>query len=244
MTLSFFVVLFALLGSIQLSTELIGIGIVSGALALGAVYSQGILGPFRGKVGGVVGSKWKAIDYMRGYVVPNYPGTPSQLIQNDRMASVVALGRQILGAVLRPFWDFKYSNQSGWSAFIQANIMLLADMTYLVTTDNVFAKGGITITPVADVTYETGVGTIGVDVSSSSVGNQESDDIQFLVIINKTDNTVVFAGENGTRASIGSPVINDDLSAADLLAFVFYVRDEDYPEFDVSDSVGVQVSAT
>lgn len=243
MTLTFFVLLFALLGSIQLSTELFGIGIGAGALALGAVYSQGILGPFRGKVGGVVGSKWKAIDYMRGYVVPNFPGTPSQLIQNDRMASVVALGRQILGSVLRPFWDFKYSNQSGWSAFIQANIMFLADTTYLITEDNIVSKGGITPTAITAAVYTTGDGSLQITHQMGTIGNQESDDHSFVVVVNITNNEVLFAEEGDTDRQEVNVTIEEGLTATNLRVFLFYFRDSDFPEFDVSDSVNVIAEA-
>jgi hypothetical protein len=48
---------------------------------------KGILGPFSGKVGAVVGASWRGIDYMRGLPEKSTkPATPLQLAQQNKMA--------------------------------------------------------------------------------------------------------------------------------------------------------------
>lgn len=50
-------------------------------------YKKGILGPFRGKLGTVVGASWRGIDYMRSLPEPNNkPATPAQLAQRNKIS--------------------------------------------------------------------------------------------------------------------------------------------------------------
>src|SRR5260221_6650796 len=57
---------------------------------MGAI-SKGVLGPFSGTVGPVIGGSWKGIDYMRSQPTPkkNRQPTPAQLDQQARFALVV-----------------------------------------------------------------------------------------------------------------------------------------------------------
>lgn len=59
-------------------------------------YSKGILGPFSGKVGTVVGSSWNGIDYMRSLPKPSSKApTEAQTIQRVRMALAVGFLKPI-----------------------------------------------------------------------------------------------------------------------------------------------------
>ena len=59
-------------------------------------YSKGILGPFSGKVGTVVGSSWNGIDYMRSLPKPtNRTPTDAQLQQRVKMALAVGFLKPI-----------------------------------------------------------------------------------------------------------------------------------------------------
>ncbi|WP_316812699.1 DUF6266 family protein [Pedobacter heparinus] len=51
-----------------------------------AKYKQGILGPFSGKIGNVVGASWKGISYFRSLAEPsNKPATEAQLAQRNKV---------------------------------------------------------------------------------------------------------------------------------------------------------------
>lgn len=62
-----------------------------------AKYEGGILAPVHGKVGSVVGSNWRAIDYVRSYTshVKN-PRTTAQQAQRGRLAKATGIARQLL----------------------------------------------------------------------------------------------------------------------------------------------------
>lgn len=54
-----------------------------------AKYKTGILGPFRGTVGTITGSKWKGIDYMRSRSGPNKSSSPAQQVQRAKFSLVI-----------------------------------------------------------------------------------------------------------------------------------------------------------
>lgn len=62
-----------------------------------AKYEGGILAPVHGKVGSVVGSNWRAIDYVRSYTsqVKN-PRTDKQQAQRGRLRDATAIARVLL----------------------------------------------------------------------------------------------------------------------------------------------------
>ncbi|RZK46689.1 MAG: hypothetical protein EOO94_02235 [Pedobacter sp.] len=63
-------------------------------------YKKGILGYFRGKVGTVVGSIWKGINYMKSLPdVSNSEPTPAQLNARLKFAMVVSFFSRIKGAI-------------------------------------------------------------------------------------------------------------------------------------------------
>lgn len=64
-----------------------------------AKYSRGILGPVRGTVGTVVGSSWRAIDYVRGKATSvRNPRTPAQLEQRGKFKTYTRFARGLLTA--------------------------------------------------------------------------------------------------------------------------------------------------
>lgn len=88
-----------------------------------AVLRRGILGGLRGKVANVVGSSWKGIDTLRSLPlsVAN-PRTAGQVAQRSKFSSVVALAKLILVVFIKPLWDRFAQRQSGYNAFVSANI--------------------------------------------------------------------------------------------------------------------------
>lgn len=90
-----------------------------------AKIQSGILSPPIGKVGGVVGFKWKDKACLRGYVIPRYSNTDLQEAQRIlfRLAAKFASG--FLGQVIQPYMDKFVRNMSGYNDCIQYNIPYL-----------------------------------------------------------------------------------------------------------------------
>lgn len=65
-------------------------------------YTQGILGPFSGKVGAIVGSSWKGVNYIKSLPGPNTSNTERQQVQRSRFKSVVKMASSLLASLIRP----------------------------------------------------------------------------------------------------------------------------------------------
>ena len=84
--------------------------------------SQGILGGFSGKVGTVIGSTWKGINYMRSISTNvSSSNSPAQLAQRARFATVVKF-LQPLTAYLRIGFKNQAIKMSGFNAASSYNL--------------------------------------------------------------------------------------------------------------------------
>lgn len=83
-------------------------------------YKQGILGPFSGKVGQVVGSFWNGVSYMRS-LAPNVanPRTVDQQRVRGNFAKLSEVLRPLRVAIRAGFVGLQ--GQSAWSAAMSAN---------------------------------------------------------------------------------------------------------------------------
>jgi hypothetical protein len=88
-----------------------------------ATLKRGILGGFSGSVANVVGTSWKGIDVMRSkpLSVAN-PKTAAQETQRGKFSQVVEVASNLLVTIVKPLWDRFAQRQSGYNAFIKANI--------------------------------------------------------------------------------------------------------------------------
>lgn len=90
-----------------------------------ATYKQGILGPFTGKVGTVVGTYWKGRYVMRG-LAPNVEN-PRTDAQQDNRLRMTLIGR-LAGAVL-PLVDLGYYAQAERARIAPINIYTSVNLT-------------------------------------------------------------------------------------------------------------------
>lgn len=90
------------------------------------VIRQGILGGFSGKVGSVTGSSWKGIAVIksRPLSVAN-PRTSGQVAQRSKLSTIVDLAKPLVSPVIKPLWDRFAVKQSGYNAFVQANMAFM-----------------------------------------------------------------------------------------------------------------------
>lgn len=87
-----------------------------------AKLSGGILGSVSGKVSGVVAASWKDKNYVRSYVATNASNSTAQAAQRSLFSNAVYLAKLVLGQVINVYWDPFEKSQSGFNAWIKANI--------------------------------------------------------------------------------------------------------------------------
>ncbi len=121
-----------------------------------ATYKQGILGPFSGKVGTVVGSSWRGIAYIRSLAtkVAN-PRTAAQLEVRNKLSATSKRLRLFLSSIRRGF--VSSGAASGWSAAVKFN-------RQYVSFDE---KTGAYVFPIEDVKLSDGAKPFDVAVSNA-----------------------------------------------------------------------------
>lgn len=196
-----------------------------GPLAIGGVITGGILGGFSGKVGAVVGGKWKTTNYMRAYVIPANPNTVGQQNQRGKTGRLVSIAKSVLSTIVQPYWNPFYSTMSGYNAFVKANKASLADTTFELDADFVMSEG--TLHPLLTLAgvYTTGTGALAVTwADNSGVGNALGTDGVVLIAVN-IDGTLYDLDTADTRA--GSPAeltLPTGLTATSIVVFGFAKR--------------------
>jgi len=219
-----------------------GIQVVTGGLTLKkmmptGVINQGILGGFSGKVGPVVGGKWKDIDYMRSYVIPANPDTLGQQAVRAKFAALVAEARQLLSSVLQPFWDLFYSNMSGFNAWISQNYAL-ADSDGILDENAVMAKGTLESSASSAGTYNATNGNVVLSYSATIIGNGLTSDVAAIVVYDSSTGRMYIDTSAATRDDGEAPItIETGLTPGDLYAYVFFYRGTG-SDLVVSDSFG------
>jgi len=212
-----------------------------GTLILGGVITQGILGGFSGKVGPVVGGKWKDIDYMRSYVIPANPNTAAQQAVRAKFAQLVVTGRALLATILQPYWDPFLSNMSGFNSWISENYAL-SDSDGVIDRTAVMAKG--TLESNAIVSAIKSSTSVPVIYNGVPAGNGLISDFVVAIVYDTSTDIAYFEVGNETRGDAETTVtVPADITPADCFAFTFCFRGTG-SELIVSDSTGANVTGT
>jgi hypothetical protein len=200
------------------------------------VIQNGILGGFSGKVGPVVGGRWKDIDYMRSYVIPSNPNSPSQQTVRAKFAALVAAARQILASVLQPYWDPFYPNMSGFNAWISKNYAP-SDSAGVLDDGAIMSKGTLFPQAIDSANYDTVTGQGTITWSQDLTGNQLGTDLTLLVVLDAENQDLYFFSDAGGReGEETSYTIRTGLTAANVICFLFFAQGTG-SEMIVSDSV-------
>lgn len=195
-----------------------------GSLSIGAVIQNGILGGGKNKVGPVIMSKWKSIDYIRAYAAPANPNTTAQQAVRSKFAQLVLNARQLLTTILKPFWDPFYSDKSGFNAFISANYSTLNASNQFQLTSKI-TQGTLEGTSVITAVYNISTGVITVDYDANTSGNGLPTDMIWAVVYDKASKNFVAASALDERAAV-SAAINapSGLTASNLILYLFATR--------------------
>lgn len=195
-----------------------------GSLSIGAVIQNGILGGGKNKVGPVIMSKWKSIDYIRAYAAPANPNTTAQQAVRSKFAQLVLNARQLLTTILKPFWDPFYSDKSGFNAFISANYSTLNASNQFQLTSKI-TQGTLEGTSVITAVYNISTGVITVDYDANTSGNGLPTDMIWAVVYDKASKNFVAASALDERSAVSSAINAPlGLTASNLILYLFATR--------------------
>lgn len=186
-----------------------------------AKITKGILGGVAGKVGNVVGGRWKTTDYIRSYVIPANPRTAGQISQRAKMTNIVAFAKLILGSIINAYWDPFLKAVSGYNQFIKKNIdSAAAPITY---SGMKMSEGKLLATAIATATYNTGTGEYILTWDSSAISNQKSTDPLVVLIYSEEVASFFQSIEVLTRTDATiADTITTGLDPAKLHAYMFF----------------------
>jgi len=183
--------------------------------------TNGILGSVTGKVGGVVGSKWKGRNTLRGYAKPGNPNTTAQQTQRGLFSFVIEIAKYFTSSIISDYWNPFASTISGFNAFCKAN---LNSVTTNVDYPNLkISQGSLDPAPITSATYN----TPNVDFvwSTAAQGNGSETDVMVGIVIDSV-NKVAFVDTTFSARVDGGDSLNVGAgrTAADLKAYLFAVQ--------------------
>jgi len=191
--------------------------------------SQGILGGVSGKVGNVIGSSWKGIDYIR--IMPQSvanPQTDAQLSQRQKMSVTTHFVQPLAEFVRTGFKQFAIK-MSGFNAAISYNIRNALTGTYpnfaIDYPNALVARGGLA-SALNQVAASTVAGTVHFtwDDNSGEIGASAYDKT-LLVVYNPAQNQAVTVSELAERADGTQTITVPDSFSGDLVhCFIAFIK--------------------
>jgi len=152
--------------------------------------NSGILGGVSGRVGGVSGSSWKGINYLKtrpqSVAVSQSAGS---IIARGKWPVLTRIGSDILSPIIKPLWDRFAQKESGYNAWIRSNYDMINSSYAVVPASGVMSKGtldgvaGVVI--VADKSDERFAITW---TNNGGTGNALDGDMAYITVYNVTQN--------------------------------------------------------
>lgn len=201
---------------------------------------SGILGGFSGKVGPVVGGKWKSIDYMRSYVIPANPNTPAQQTVRTKFSELIGYAKAVLTSLIQPYWDPFYSDMSGFNAWVSKNYANLGIGNALDETA-IMSQGSLE--PVKSLTSAViSTNKVVLTFDEGIVGNGLSTDVMKVAYYQTNNDVLEFIDPSKTRADSPCDITPSATPEEDDVIYVFFHRGTG-SSFVVSDSTAILVTA-
>jgi hypothetical protein len=179
-------------------------------------------GDLTGKLGGLVGARWKQSPYTRRYVVPANPRTDAQMATRDSWAFLVAVGRRINSTILKLFTLPKPKAMSAFNRFLQIN------KWFIDTNPDEYAsvkisEGGLYIKPISNVVADVTAGTVTVTWPVEMQGEAKADDIAIIVVRNDTQDSYGFS--TIVERSVGTVIIDlEGINEDEAHVWMFFVQ--------------------
>lgn len=148
------------------------------------VIKRGILGGVQNKIGNVVGSSWKGIATLRSLPlsVAN-PKTAPQLAQRSKFSQASKFGSMILAGAIKPLWDRFAQQESGYNAFVRANINNFEIGDTPNWSNMMISKGTVSSSPITSASLDDSAGTLTVNWDSSVGGDSSPTDQAYVVLV-------------------------------------------------------------
>lgn len=184
-----------------------------------AIIPQGILGGVKNKIGNVVGSSWKGIPVLKSkpLSVAN-PRTAGQVSQRDAFALASSIGSQILASWIKPFWDRSASKQSGYNAWVSANVGFMAGGVIANYSDLIMSNGKLTAATSIAATADDSDNSITITPTVGTLNQfSANSDIAQAVYYNATKQVWVVTGDLGARTAAPYSITDSFMTAGDVL---------------------------
>jgi hypothetical protein len=164
---------------------------------------KGILGGFSGKIGTVIGGRWKGIEYMRSKPVGNNSSSPAQLVQRAKFSMVATFIRSFKGLLSTSFRD-KNHKMTGPNSALSYTLKnaVIGDYPDLKIDYSlvVVAKGNLPNASLpAAAAGSTGKVKFGW-TDNSRTGQAQETDKAILVVYLEDRNECIFTKDGGKRS--------------------------------------------
>lgn len=171
-----------------------------------ATYKKGINGPLSGKVGNVIASSWRGINYFKGLNSSvSKPATPAQLYQRALLAMVSAWLKPLRDLIWVGFQVFSGTKtpMNGAISFIMTEATIRdADSARLDFSKVIFSRGELLMSIITEVLYlESGSLQVKWRDVAGSVFAKGNDMANFVIYNEAKEKFVTF--ENITERAVG-----------------------------------------
>jgi hypothetical protein len=172
--------------------------------------NQGVLGGVSGKIGNVIGSTWKGIDYLRIMPVSVAdPQTVPQLTQRLKFATVEAF-IQPSSQFLRIGFKAYAVKMSGFNAALSYNIKNAITGTYpnydIDPAVALLSRGVLEAPNTPSAAAAASEAVVFSWLNPAGAGNASDTDITYCIVLNVTKNQMVYFGNTSTRADLTQTV--------------------------------------
>ena len=178
-----------------------------------AKITSGILGKARGKIGGVVASTWKNVNYVRTLVTPANPNTAAQAAARLVFKTCATWAMGMVGAILNVYMSPFLRGMSGFNWAVKTNranfVLPVSWGNMLITHGSLFAATILATTPTA--------GVISISYSTDPGSNGMDTDAVYLACFDQTNSKWFFAAAEVAR-SLGSIECNISAATGDTIS--------------------------
>jgi hypothetical protein len=207
-----------------------------------AIIKRGILGGFQNRIGNIVGSSWKGIAVMKSLPLSvSNPNTTAQQAQRSKFKGVVEYASALLSGCIKPLWDRFAQEESGYNAFIRANISNFNDDGDIVNVGNTVLAIG-KLAPATNFTATANASTNVVTVSSKTrtAGSFDANTDQvYLVVVNNVTKEVLFSGQAGIWSDSTNTATCKEFGAGVNIIILLATRSADGTNVGGTKAVGV-----
>lgn len=174
-----------------------------------AKFIGGPWGDIIGKLGNVVGQKWKGFNVGRKWTKPANPRTPKQVFQRDRLSYIGKFCGLIKEMAILMFWKQYENNTTALSECSRSNINLqplFVDEGTPFAPDplkRISSRGNLEPAPAQPPnTYDAITGDLVVNWSSNLIGNGSLTDKSYVQIVDQ-ESLVSLANDTAIRSDEG-----------------------------------------